>query len=59
MQIVFCSKITLIVINYIFFGCITGGTWMLCVAMSNFLMTAKNTTGPGWSSVANAGTSMG
>ena len=59
MQIVFCSIITLIVINYVSFGCITGGTWTLCVAMSNFLMTPKNTAGPGWSSVANAGTSMG
>ena len=28
-------------------------------AISNFLVTAKNTTDPGWSSVATAGTSMG
>ena len=58
-QIVFCSIITLIAINYGFFLCIAGGTWRLCLAMSNFLMTAKNTSGPGWSSVATAGTSMG
>ena len=27
--------------------------------MSNFLVTTKNTVGPGWSSAATAGTSIG
>ena len=60
-QIVFFSIITLIAINYSFlfpfFFCIAGGTWRFCVATSHFLMTARNTTGPGWPSVATAGTS--
>ena len=60
-QIVFSSIITLIAINYSFlfpfFFCIAGGTWRFCVATSHFLMTARNTTGPGWPSVATAGTS--
>ena len=63
MQIVFCSIITLIAINYslffVFFVCIAGGTWRFCVAVSNFLVTAKNMTGPGWLSVATAGASVG
>ena len=59
MQIVFCSIITLLAINYRFFAKQVVYTWRFCVAMSNFLVTAKNTTGPGWSSVATAGTSMG
>ena len=57
MQIVFCSIITLIAINYSFFF-IAGGTWRFYVAMSNFFVIAKNITGPGWSSVATAGASM-
>ena len=60
MQIVLCSIFTLIAINYNFlFFCIAGDTWRFCVAMPNFLVTAKNTTGTGWPSVATAGTSMG
>ena len=34
-------------------------SWRFCVVTSHFLVTAKNTTGPGWSSVATAGTNMG
>ena len=65
---VFSSVITLIAINYSFifpsffifyFFCIAGGTLRFCVAISHFLVTAKNTAGPGWPSVATAGTSMG
>ena len=32
--------------------------YQICVAMSHFLVTAKNTVGPGWPSVATASTSM-
>ena len=61
-QIVFCSIITLTAINcsfLFFFFLIAHGTWRYSVAMSNFFVPAKNTSGPGWSSVATAGTSMG
>ena len=64
-QIVFSSIITLIAINYsflfpfFFFFCIAGGTWRFCVATSHFLVAGRNTVGPGWPSVATAGTSMG
>ena len=60
--------ITLIAINYsflfpfyfyFFVFCIAGGTWRFCVATSHFLVIARNTTGPGWPSVATAGTNMG
>ena len=36
-----------------------GGSWRVCVGMSNFLVTTKNTVGPGWSSAATAGTTIG
>ena len=54
----FCSFFIYLLI-YLLVFCIAGGTWRFCMATSHFLLTAKKPTGPGWSSVATAGTSMG